>query len=232
MIGKHGRAKLLGFSAFVAVWTLTVGGCIDGDTGTQGPAGPEGPAGPTNITQIDTGPGLTGGPITATGTISIMPGNADGQILRWDNSAGQWFLDSESPRLITYVSGYNVLHQAVNTTETVTGRTLSFTKQYAGSRLRITYSDALKLVNTGSIGAWWEVYLDGAPIANPAPLKMALPHPGGLPGAYRQSTLVGYAEGVSAGAHTISVQVNASALTTETSTGKDSTFLLEVEEIR
>ena len=154
MTSKRGMKKLLGFSAFVAVWTLTVGGCLDGDTGTQGPAGadgvqgpigPQGPAGdlgvlaptdstpPNNagdangqihwdrltgmpadfadgaddagpggtVTQVNTGDGLVGGPFTTTGTISIMPGDTDGQILRWDNSAVMWFLDMESTDALT-----------------------------------------------------------------------------------------------------------------------------------
>ncbi len=123
MIGKHGMTKLLGFSAVMA-WTLILGGCIEGDTGIQGLDGADGlqglvgPQGPT-------------GPQGPPGSLELMPGNANGQILRWDNSAGQWFLDTETPRLITYVSGYNVFHQAVGTTETVTGRTVTFTKQYS-----------------------------------------------------------------------------------------------------
>lgn len=47
---------------------------VPGPQGAQGPAGANGatgPAGPDNITQIDTGFGLTGGPITSTGTIAV-----------------------------------------------------------------------------------------------------------------------------------------------------------------
>ena len=101
MIGKRGMKKLLGFSVF-AICTLITSGCVEGTTGTQGPPGVDGlsgppglpgppgtdglqgPAGPANITQIDTGPGLTGGPITDSGTSSIIPGEVDGAILSWN----------------------------------------------------------------------------------------------------------------------------------------------------
>ena len=225
MIGKHGMTKLLGFSAFVAVWTLTVGGCLEGDEGIQGLDGVDGLQGLI-------GPQGTAGPQGPPGSLDLMPGNADGQILRWDDSAGQWVLDTESPRLITYVTGYNVFHQTIGTTETVTGRTVAFTKQYAASRLRITYSDNLMVSNApGANAGIWEVYLDGAPIANPAPLKTAITTWSFSSTEHRQSTLVGYAEGVSAGAHTILVQVSTTSPAIDCRTGKDSTFLLEVEEI-
>ena len=69
MISKLRMTKLLGFSAFVAVWTFTVGGCLDGDTGTQGPAGPQGPDGPQGTAgpQGNTGPQGTAGPQGNTG---------------------------------------------------------------------------------------------------------------------------------------------------------------------
>ena len=49
--------------------TLTVG--PQGPPGPQGPAGPQGPPGPAGVTLVNSGPGLAGGPITATGTLSL-----------------------------------------------------------------------------------------------------------------------------------------------------------------
>ena len=41
MYCKHGIIRLLGFSA-VIVWSLTIGGCVDGDKSTQKAAGADG----------------------------------------------------------------------------------------------------------------------------------------------------------------------------------------------
>ena len=111
MTGKHAMSKFLGFLA-VIVWTLTLGGCLDDDEGIQGLDGADGLqglVGPQGLTGLQgpVGPqgsiGLQGptGPQGPPGSLDLMPGNADGQMLRWDDSAGQWVLDTESPRRIT-----------------------------------------------------------------------------------------------------------------------------------
>jgi hypothetical protein len=59
-----------------------------GTTGAQGPQGSQGPAGAGSVTQINTGNGLQGGPITTTGTISInSPTCVGGQALFWNGSS-------------------------------------------------------------------------------------------------------------------------------------------------
>jgi len=42
-----------------------------GPTGPQGTPGPPGPPGPGSVTQVNSGPGIIGGPITTTGTLSL-----------------------------------------------------------------------------------------------------------------------------------------------------------------
>ena len=74
MLVKHGMTKRLGFSV-VVVCTLISSGCIEGDSDTQGP--------PASVTQVDAGLGLTGGPITTTGTIDLNLSAAGGLSKTW-----------------------------------------------------------------------------------------------------------------------------------------------------
>ena len=53
-----------------------------GDPGPQGPQGPQGPPGPGSVTQVNSGPGLNGGPITTTGTLSLDTGFTDSRYAR------------------------------------------------------------------------------------------------------------------------------------------------------
>ncbi len=111
----------------------------------------------------------------------------------------------------------------------VTGRDLIFTKHWAGSRLRITYSDNLRVLGPNMAGQW-EIYLDGSPLS--PSIKTALYVDAG--DTHRQSTLVGYAIGIGAGAHHLQVMVSPVPGITGTAnfyTGWQSTYLLEVEEI-
>lgn len=109
----------------------------------------------------------------------------------------------------------------------VSGRSLSFTKVWPTSELRITYSDNMRVASPNA--CQWEVYLDGNPLA--APLKTALYNDTGL--THRQSTLVGYATGIAAGTHTMQVKVSSAPgyAGADCYTGWQSTYLLEVEEL-
>lgn len=106
-------------------------------------------------------------------------------------------------------------------------RHLLFNKIMPASRLRITWSDNLRV--TGSnVSCQWEVLIDD--VATSPQLKTSLYVDAGL--MHRQSTLVGYANGVGAGSHTIKVKVSRPlAPAANCYTGWESTFLLEVEEI-
>lgn len=109
----------------------------------------------------------------------------------------------------------------------VAGRTLSVTKLRPDSRLRITYSDNLR-VRQSNTACQWEIYLNGNGLT--PQLKMALFTDGNT---HRQSTLVGYATGVPAGTHQLQVRVsNAPGYTgADCYTGWQSSFLLEAEEV-
>lgn len=59
-----------------------------GSVGPQGPAGPPGPPGGGTVTQVNSGAGLQGGPITTTGTLSVnAPTCAGTDKLIWNGSA-------------------------------------------------------------------------------------------------------------------------------------------------
>lgn len=106
-------------------------------------------------------------------------------------------------------------------------RSLLFNKLMPTSRLRITWSDNLRV--TGSYASCqWEVLVDD--VATSPQLKTSLYVDSGL--MHRQSTLIGYANGVGAGSHTIKIKVSR-PLTPAANcyTGWESTFLLEAEEI-
>ena len=141
-------------------------------------------------------------------------------------------------RQISYVTGSS---EDSRQSGAVTGRAVSFTKASASSRLRITYSDNFGMysVNLGK-AACWTVNLDGSPISNPAPIRVCLyANVGSTSGILRRSdAVVGYAEGVAAGLHTLTVTVGPApgyegqvlGIVTGWPSGYSS-FLLEVEEL-
>ena len=106
-------------------------------------------------------------------------------------------------------------------------RSVFFNKLMSTSRLRITWSDNLRV--TGSnVSCQWEVFIDD--VATSPQLKPSVYADTGI--SHRQSTLVGYANGISAGGHTIKIKVSRPlAPTADCYTGWESTFLLEAEEI-
>jgi hypothetical protein len=141
------------------------------------------------------------------------------------------YADAATARLITFVSAYDV-EDGIDD-GLVGARVLNFTKVYDSSRLRITYSDNLRIYLAG-YGKKWEVLLDGASIASPCELSTSM-YMNPLLSHHRQSTIVGYADGVAAGAHQLTVNVGPAPGYTgaaDAYTGWNSTFLLEVEEIR
>jgi hypothetical protein len=110
---------------------------------------------------------------------------------------------------------------------------LNFTKVYDSSRLRITYSDNFR-INLLNYGKKWEVLLDGASIASPCELSTSV-YASPLYNHHRTTAIFGYADGVAAGAHQLTVNVGPAPGYTgaaDAYTGWNSTFLLEVEEIR
>lgn len=130
-------------------------------------------------------------------------------------------------RRLFYTSGYSL----GDGTDSgfVAGRSLAFTKLRSDSRLRITYSDNLRVISTNA--CQWEIYLDGSPLSTP--LVMAL-YNSDTGYSHRQSTLVGYAPGVTAGAHQIQVKVSSVpgfSSGADCYTGWQSTYLLEAEEL-
>jgi len=127
-------------------------------------------------------------------------------------------------RNVSYVSG---LTQDATDDGLIAGRSLSFTKLLATSRLRITWSDNLRVLGPNA-SCQWEVLIDAAS-ATPQ-LKTSLYVDAGL--MHRQSTLVGYATGLGAGAHIIQIKVSRPlTAAADCYTGWESTFLLEAEEM-
>ncbi len=192
-----------------------------------------------------TGSGNVGGDLTVGGNLALggqisplrVPGGTapptaapanEGQ-LYYDAATKALLLSTGSawtpvgPPHIAYVSGST---EDGTDNGYVSGRDLVFTKLGADSRLRITYSDNLRVLGANS-AAKWEIYLDGAPLSSS--LKTSLYVDTGL--MHRQSTLVGYATGVAAGAHELRVYVSPVTGTPDVYTGWQSTFLLEVEEV-
>ncbi len=127
---------------------------------------------------------------------------------------------------VTYKSGINEGDQEDN--GLIASRTLVFNKSTGLSRLRITYSDNLRVISNSAGSATWEVLLDGNSISLPHNLKTSIYTRTEL--NHRVSTLVGYAEGIPAGTHELSVYVT-STIGSDAYTGYSSTFLLEVQEI-
>jgi hypothetical protein len=116
----------------------------------------------------------------------------------------------------------------------LSARSVTFTKISSASRLRIAYSDNFGVLSAGK-AATWEVRLDGASL--PIPLMNTLFNNAaagtGTP-AYQPGSLAGYATGISAGVHNVTVYVSTTPGFSGANpyTGSNSSFLLEVEEIQ
>jgi hypothetical protein len=98
-----------------------------------------------------------------------------------------------------------------NVAATAPFHTVAFTKTTTASRLRIGYSD-VAFVRTG-LGEndkfpWVEVKIDGASIT-PTPIRMQFVFQDAYSGTFeysRQFTVFGYAEGITAGSHSLTVR--------------------------
>lgn len=109
----------------------------------------------------------------------------------------------------------------------VTGRSLSLNKLRTTSRLRITWSDNLRVLGPNA-SCQWEVLIDST--STIPQLKTSLFVDTG--NMHRQSTLVGYATGIATGNHTIQIKVSRPIYPSSNCfTGWESTYLLEAEEI-
>ncbi len=140
---------------------------------------------------------------------------------------------------ISYVTGSNVSVDLDS--GPVTGRVLIFDKLEAASVLRITYSDNLRVLSknpaafAGSWGTRWIIYLDGTPTQVHTRLNtngyVAVSGFVQDVNHHRQSTLIGYLEGVSTGQHTITVEMVVEGNNNDAYTGWESSFLIEVMEL-
>lgn len=113
-------------------------------------------------------------------------------------------LEAAAPR-VTFVSG-----TAEDGTDSgiITSRTLSFTKASATSRLRITWSDNLRVYGSGAVGSRWEVLLDGSPVASPNRLVADVYVNASSPILrHTPTTVVGMADDVAAGSHQLTISV-------------------------
>jgi hypothetical protein len=186
----------------------------------------------------------TGGNVVAGG--SVRPSNdvsaataANAGAIRWtgtelhlaDGSAWK----SIGPRRIWTVSG-----ASADGTDSgaLAARTVTISKSSASSRLRITYSDNLRVYNAAAeAAATWEVRVDGSSIASPGPLTATIYVSTAGLNHHSHRTVVGYADGISAGSHTFQVYVGATpgyaVMDAYTGWGgtTPTTFLLEVEEL-
>lgn len=171
--------------------------------GAVGPQGPQGPPGPPG----DEGAQGPQGPQGPQG-IQGPPGQAGGS-----SSINRTFISQVGPL------------ESVNN-GVLTYRVLNFSKLEAGSRLRITYSDILRLSNSGSALATWAVRLDGVVLPQMTTLVVTTGD------SLRQATLLAILEGIPAGAHTLDVEVTTFTGGATAQTGNSgSSLFLEVEEI-
>ncbi|MEL6534011.1 MAG: hypothetical protein AAFQ98_01300 [Bacteroidota bacterium] len=121
----------------------------------------------------------------------------------------------------------------------VTGRTLTFTKRFADTALRITYSDNLRVYSSGRHDASgrWEIRIDDKGIPGAPIYQDFYTHTGTTKNNHHiPCTIRGIAKGVSAGSHTVSVWVGGvpgHANHPDRYTGwNNSTWTIEVEEVR
>lgn len=99
-----------------------------GNQGPQGATGAQGPAGPGSVTQLNSGAGLLGGPITTTGTLSLDTGFTDGRYFQL-NAANAVFGEQTftnnagASALIGYTTQPNSGHAILGHAQSTTGDT-------------------------------------------------------------------------------------------------------------
>ncbi|HMJ07701.1 MAG TPA: hypothetical protein VK468_01770, partial [Pyrinomonadaceae bacterium] len=109
---------------------------------------------------------------------------------------------------VTASSNFN----CTNTTTAI--RTATFTKSSAATRLRITFKDTASAFGPNSFTLFMSVRIDGVLVSNPTALRMASASSGenGLFFLTNSFTSVGYADGVSAGTHSLTTTYSHSSL--------------------
>lgn len=115
----------------------------------------------------------------------------------------------------------------------VSGRVLTFKKIYVDTWLRITYCDNFRAhVTDNNAAARWEVHIDGKAIPN-TPIYLDK-HTSNGQNLHDPATIVGYAENIATGTHTIKIHVKSLAGTASNpGTGwQDGRWTIEVEEVR
>ncbi len=140
---------------------------------------------------------------------------------------------------ISYLTGVDLIDDS--DTGPVNGRILTFDKLEAASVLRITYSDNIRVLSknpaafAGSWGTRWIIHLDGIPTqVRPRLNTNAYVAGSGFVqdvNHHRQSSLIGYLEGVPIGQHTVTVEMVDEGNNNDAYTGWESSFLLEVMEL-
>ena len=115
-------------------------------------------------------------------------------------------------------------------------RTLSFTKRLDQTRLRIGYSDNLRVYRSGGAAAAcsWEIRIDGESCPTGI-VKTSLYISSGSTNIHRQASMFGYCDNIAPGSHEVQVWVTSNAegayAGADCSTGWLTTWALEVEEI-
>ena len=208
------------------------------------PAGPQGPAGPPGADGQDGAPGADGqdgapgpqgiqgiqgeqgppGPPGADSLVAGPPGppGPQGQVGFQGPQGEQGPPGPAGTPKVHYVSAF--IPDPHKHSGFLTGRVLTFNKDSSASKLRVLYSDNLRVIG-GSTIAEWRVYLDDVQT------NIYSTFHGGGPNVHRQTTITGYLENVPAGTHTLKVAVGLTHGGADPDTGWLSPFLLQVEEI-
>lgn len=190
----------------------------DGKDGAPGAdstvAGPPGPSGPPGSDGQDGADSLVAGPPGADGTNGI------------DGVGIQGPPGEQGPAGTTRMS-YVLNHNLQDDTDAgfITGRALTFTKEEDNTRLRVTYSDNLRVVTNASTqvaSARWTIFLDGQSTHIYTGVYSSNIN------SHSTKTLIGVFENVPAGTHTLQVYVDGGG---DAYTGWNSTFLLQAEEL-
>ena len=119
----------------------------------------------------------------------------------------------------------------------VSGRSLTFTKRYNSTSIRVLYCDNFKVAGRGWVGSsWWIKFNEADPPGGSicqAIVQLHLSEPEYLyPTDCEQATIVGYAAGLSAGVYNIQIRVSPVIPGTDAVTGwGGGLFTLEAQEV-
>lgn len=129
-----------------------------------------------------------------------------------------------------YMSGVTL--ETMTAAGPIASRVIIFNKLSASSKLKISYTDTFGIyVNTPGPIVTWNVYADGQPVTTPHALRQSL-YGGNTGWLIVPGKIDGYVTGIPQGEHTIQIYISIlGQLPTAISTGWESSFLLEVEEV-